>query len=451
MPNKNTQQTTSALPFKLTQQDRAFIGQPIFAEQTRLLYRFSVVGYLVELMVTFLLGAILWVEMSRPLMFAWFIAAFLVMLGRYGLYKLFIQKNPAVEDFAAWEWRFVAGSIILALLWAAMGTVLLPETQTAQMPVIMLIALMTTGSVAYFAPHRTLCGITTMIALLPMSILLVRSGVRITVLVGGALLVLTLLLVMVHTKVHRALLNALSARFDNVLMAVKLEEEKTRSETEALVVIGEMALSVAHSIRNPLANIRSSAELILDEINTDSKSHVQNIIDQADRLSYWVRDLLVFSRLPEAGSENVDMVAVLRESVENFAGRFSQAGIAVDWIDAEVGLPPVMGNRSLLLQAFNSIIANAVEVMPHGGKLTLQHQLEQPQGRVKLSIADTGHGMSEAQLELAFKPFHTTKPRGLGIGLTLVKRTLERYQGSVQITSRENAGTRVELTFVLAG
>lgn len=451
MPNKNTQQTTSALPFKLTQQDRAFIGQPIFAEQTRLLYRFSVVGYLVELMVTFLLGAILWVEMSRPLMFAWFIAAFLVMLGRYGLYKLFIQKNPAVEDFAAWEWRFVAGSIILALLWAAMGTVLLPETQAAQMPVIMLIALMTTGSVAYFAPHRTLCGITTMIALLPMSILLVRSGVRITVLVGGALLVLTLLLVMVHTKVHRALLNALSARFDNVLMAVKLEEEKTRSETEALVVIGEMALSVAHSIRNPLANIRSSAELILDEINTDSKSHVQNIIDQADRLSYWVRDLLVFSRLPEAGSENVDMVAVLRESVENFAGRFSQAGIAVDWIDAEVGLPPVMGNRSLLLQAFNSIIANAVEVMPHGGKLTLQHQLEQPQGRVKLSIADTGHGMSETQLELAFKPFHTTKPRGLGIGLTLVKRTLERYQGSVQITSRENAGTRVELTFVLAG
>lgn len=451
MPNKNIQQTTSALPFKLTQQDRAFIEQPIFAEQTRLLYRFSVVGYLVELMVTFLLGAILWVEMSRPLMFAWFIAAFLVMLGRYGLYKLFIQKNPAVEDFAAWEWRFVAGSIILALLWAAMGTVLLPETQTAQMPVIMLIALMTTGSVAYFAPHRTLCGITTMIALLPMSILLVRSGVRITVLVGGALLVLTLLLVMVHTKVHRALLNALSARFDNVLMAVKLEEEKTRSETEALVVIGEMALSVAHSIRNPLANIRSSAELILDEINADSKSHVQNIIDQADRLSYWVRDLLVFSRLPEAGSENVDMVAVLRESVGNFAGRFSQAGIAVDWIDAEVGLPPVMGNRSLLLQAFNSIIANAVEVMPNGGKLTLQHQLEQPQGRVKLSIADTGHGMSEAQLELAFKPFHTTKPRGLGIGLTLVKRTLERYQGSVQITSRENAGTRVELTFVLAG
>lgn len=451
MPNENSGQANSVFPFKLTPQDRAFIEYPIYAEQTRLLYRFSVVGYLIELMVTFLLGAILWEEMSKPMLFAWFIAAFLVMLGRYGLYKVFIRKNPAVEDFAVWEWRFIAGSIIIALLWAAMGTALLPETQIAQMPVIMLIALMTTGSVAYFAPHRTLCGFTTMIALLPMSVMLVRSGVRTTVLIGGALLVLTLLLVLVHTKVHRALLNALSARFDNVRMAVKLEEEKSRAETEALVVIGEMALSVAHSIRNPLANIRSSAELIFDEIHPQSKSHVQNIIDQADRLSYWVRDLLVFSRLPDAGAENVDMVQVLRESIGNFAGRFSQAGIVVDWVGAELGVPPVVGNRSLLLQAFNSIIANAVEVMPNGGKLIVQHQLEKPQGRVRLSIADTGHGMSAAQLDLAFKPFHTTKPRGLGIGLTLVKRTLERYRGSVQITSRENAGTRVELTFVLAG
>lgn len=451
MPNENTQQDVTAHLFKLTPQDRALIEQPIFAEQTRLLYRFSVVGYLVELMVTFLLGAILWEEMSRPLLFGWFVAAVLVMLGRYGLYKLFIRKDPAVNEFGMWEWRFVAGSMVLALLWAMMGTVLLPESQNAQMPVIMLIALMTTGSVAYFSPHRTLCGITTMVALLPMSILLVRSGVRTTVLIGGALLVLTLLLVIVHTKVHGALLSALSARFDNVLMAVKLEEEKTRAETEALVVIGEMSLSVAHSIRNPLANIRSSAELIFDETNEESKSHVQNIIDQADRLSYWVRDLLVFSRLPDAGAESVDMVEVLHEAITNFAGRFSKACIAVEWVNADAGVPPVVGNRSLLLQSFNSIIANAVEVMPDGGKLTLQHQLEAPQGRVRLSIADTGHGMSEKQLDLAFKPFHTTKPRGLGIGLTLVKRTLERYRGSVHITSRENAGTKVELTFVLAG
>jgi diguanylate cyclase (GGDEF)-like protein/PAS domain S-box-containing protein len=239
VPIENPQRTDSTQPPAFSPQDRALVGQHVYAEQTRLLYRFSVVGYLAELMVTFILGAILWEELLRPLLFAWFVVAFLVMLGRYGLYKLFILKNPGFEDFGAWEKRFVAGSIILALLWAAMGTVLLPKAQVMQLPVIMLIALLTTGSVAYFAPHRTLCGYTAVISLVPMSILLALSQVRTTVLIGGALLILTLLLVIVHTKVHRALLDALSARFDNVLMAMKLDEEKGRVDKAHMALAQE--------------------------------------------------------------------------------------------------------------------------------------------------------------------------------------------------------------------
>ena len=240
VPIENPQRTDSTQPPAFTPQDRALIGQHVYAEQTRLLYRFSVVGYLAELMVTFILGAILWEEMLRPLLFAWFVVAFLIMLGRYGLYKLFIVKNPRVEDFGAWEKRFVAGSIIIALLWATMGTVLLPKAPVMQLPVIMLIALLTTGSVAYFAPHRTLCGYTAVISLVPMSILLTQSQVRTTVLIGGALLILALLLVIVHTKVHRALLDALSARFDNVLMVMKLDEEKGRVD-QAHVALAQEA------------------------------------------------------------------------------------------------------------------------------------------------------------------------------------------------------------------
>ena len=239
VPIENPQRTDSTQPPAFTPQDRALIGQHVYAEQTRLLYRFSVVGYLAELMVTFILGAILWEEMLRPLLFAWFVVAFLIMLGRYGLYKLFIVKNPRVEDFGVWEKRFVAGSIIIALLWATMGTVLLPKAPVMQLPVIMLIALLTTGSVAYFAPHRTLCGYTAVISLVPMSILLTQSQVRTTVLIGGALLILALLLVIVHTKVHRALLDALSARFDNVLMVMKLDEEKGRVDQAHMALAQE--------------------------------------------------------------------------------------------------------------------------------------------------------------------------------------------------------------------
>jgi signal transduction histidine kinase len=211
-----------------------------------------------------------------------------------------------------------------------------------------------------------------------------------------------------------------------------------------------MAMAVAHGIRSPLATIRSSAELILDEIPDGPKTHVRDIIGQTDRLSQWLRELLVSSWQPEAIAEKVNIVSVLRESIENFSGRFSQDRIAFEWIEPEVDMPPVVGNRALLMQAFNSIISNAVEVMSHGGKLTVSHVLQKQQGRVKVSISDTGCGMTEKQLAHAFRSFITTKPAGLGIGLAMVKRTLERYQGSVRIESRENVGTRVELTFSLA-
>lgn len=213
----------------LTDSDRAMVGQHIYAEQIRLLYRFSLVGYLAELLVTFILGAILWVELSNPLLFGWFVAGFVVMLSRYGLYKLFIRANAGPQALSVWETRFAIGAVVMALLWTAMGTLLMPRDPTQQIPVIMLVALLTTGSVAYLAPHKSLFGLTSVLALVPMSLLLaLTSGNRTAQLIGGALLVLSILLVMVHSKVHIALLDALSARFDNLLMSMKLEEEKTR-------------------------------------------------------------------------------------------------------------------------------------------------------------------------------------------------------------------------------
>jgi two-component system, NtrC family, sensor histidine kinase HydH len=254
-----------------------------------------------------------------------------------------------------------------------------------------------------------------------------------SLLIAGALIFLTLFMV-----VRRA-------------AVVMQDQQKRLVDAETLAVLGEMSLAVAHGIRNPVSAIRCDAELILDTVPEGPKRQVQDIIRQADRLSHWLRDLLVFSRPSDAQAEKVNLVEILRESVQNFDSRFAQAQIAVEWICPESEIPPVVGNRLLLLQAINSIIANAVEVMSGGGKLTVRCDLERAQGRVRVDIADTGHGMSEARLAQAFRPFNTGKVRGLGIGLTLVKRALERYGGGVGIESRENFGTRVKLIFLVAG
>ncbi len=207
------------------------MSKHLYAEQVRLLYRFSLVGYLAEFMVTFLLGGILWNELgTRPELFAWFAAAFLVMIARYGVYKWFIRANPTSDALLKWERRFMVGSIAIALLWGLMGSLLLPKAGPTQLPVMMLVALLTLGSVAYYAPHRSLFFFTGMSSLLPMGIATFGFGDRAGSMLGASIIILVGILVAVHSKVHKALVDSLTARFDNLLIAMRLEEEKIRVE-----------------------------------------------------------------------------------------------------------------------------------------------------------------------------------------------------------------------------
>lgn len=223
----------SSLPLAtvVSARDRAFVAKHIFAEQVRLLFQFSLVGYLAELMVTLLLGAILWNDIGeRPELFVWFIAAGLVIVGRYVLYKLFIRANPSPDALSTWETRFVIGSLLMAALWGVIGATLLPKAGETQLPLMMLVALLATGAVAYLAPHRSLFTLTALVSLLPMGVITLGFGNRTSSILGAAIAVLTGLLVVVHSKVHKALLDSLTARFDHVLIAMRLEEEKGRVE-----------------------------------------------------------------------------------------------------------------------------------------------------------------------------------------------------------------------------
>jgi diguanylate cyclase (GGDEF)-like protein/PAS domain S-box-containing protein len=220
-----------ALANAITQADKSFVARHLAAEQVRLLYRFSLVGYLAELMVTFLLGAILWTEISAsPLLYGWFAAAFVVMSGRYILYKLFIRANPSHEALARWEKRFFIGALVMAALWGLIGAFMVSTTSPSHLPVMMLVALLCTGAVAYYSPHRTLLPWSVFMALLPMGVVTMGFGDYAGSMLGAATIILTGLLVAVHAKMHRALVESLNARFDNVLIAMRLEEERTRSE-----------------------------------------------------------------------------------------------------------------------------------------------------------------------------------------------------------------------------
>lgn len=221
-------------------------------------------------------------------------------------------------------------------------------------------------------------------------------------------------------------------------------QQRQLVETEKLAAVGELATAVAHSIRNPLASIRSSAELARESVGEGGKVAMQDIIAEVDRIAAWIRNMLTYSQPLRDGAAAVDAAETVRSCVAGFSRELEKRGIGVEWKWPPL-LPKVVGDPQLLAQAFNSLIANAVEAMPQGGTLVISAECSERPKAVSLDIADTGVGMSAEQLAKAFVPFHTTKKAGLGVGLPMARRVLERFGGTLTIDSAIGRGTAVRV------
>jgi len=230
--------------------------------------------------------------------------------------------------------------------------------------------------------------------------------------------------------------------------ALMLDQQQDRLvASETYGALGEMSSAVAHSLRNPLANIRSSAELAQEIANPTAQKNINDIIGQVDRMSRWVRDLLVSLRPASDEPEAVDLVAAIEDTHLAFAQQIARNGVKFCYEGPE--LQYVASQPLQLTQILNSLFSNAIEAMPAGGVLRAQVSVADGQRAVML-LSDTGKGMSQQQERMVFKPFFTTKQGGLGVGLALAQRIMERFGGSVSLSSREEEGTRVSLTFNIA-
>lgn len=228
---------------------------------------------------------------------------------------------------------------------------------------------------------------------------------------------------------------------------IRLQRERL-IETETLATVGEMAGAVAHSIRNPLASIRSAAELARDEDARGLRECLDDIIAQADRLSGWVQELLLAARGAVDFSEAVDINDVVHESLNGKMVEVGQRNIDVTF--DETPLPLVSGSRAMLSHAILNVISNATEAMTTGGNLRIESRPRGPD-HVTISIEDTGGGIPGHIEGKIFRPLFTTKPNGLGLGLALTKRIIERHSGKITVESRSGHGTRVELTLPVRG
>ncbi|MEK7871244.1 MAG: ATP-binding protein, partial [Nitrospirota bacterium] len=201
----------------------------------------------------------------------------------------------------------------------------------------------------------------------------------------------------------------------------------------------------AHSIRNPLASIRSSAEVTLGEVASPFfRRTAEDIIAQVDRVEKWVRELLTSSQPLGNTQTPVQINELIRENLRNVEKEIDKQGIKLV-IELREPLPLLQADAALLSQMLNSLISNALEAMPNGGTLTVDSKSPEDRSRIEIRIIDTGFGIPEDQIEKMFKPFFTLKQKGLGMGLYLAKRIVERHGGTIDLSSVEGQGTTILL------
>jgi two-component system, NtrC family, sensor histidine kinase HydH len=250
-----------------------------------------------------------------------------------------------------------------------------------------------------------------------------------------------------------------SRRIDEQQRALIAANEQLRTtqsqllQAERMAAIGEVVAAVAHGIRNPLANIRATAELEMLQCQgcEFSAKNSAAIIGEVDRMSVRLRELLQFVGAGERPRQQVDLNSVMREAVRTMTARLAQTQVTLTTHLAP-DLPPISGNPSLLEQVFAGLIGNAIEASSgaRGHSITIITGTERPSPAARtvyVEIADTGVGISSESLASIFEPFYTTKAQGVGLGLALAKKFTEVYGGSITVQSRPHEGTKFRATF----
>jgi two-component system sensor histidine kinase PilS (NtrC family) len=222
-------------------------------------------------------------------------------------------------------------------------------------------------------------------------------------------------------------------------MEIKLEKSKN------MALIGEMAAGLAHEMRNPLAAITGSIELLGQGLKLDGTDErlMQIILRGKDQLDSFARDFLALARPVPVSRELVDLNEVIEEVLDyiklnkNWTSKIKI--IKVFSIKAKA-----FANKEQLRQIINNLTLNSIQSMEEGGVLSIETKmvkLEDKKEYSEIKVSDTGCGIKENDLKKIFEPFFTKKEKGTGLGLTIVNHIVDGYNGRIKIESTINKGT----------
>lgn len=227
---------------------------------------------------------------------------------------------------------------------------------------------------------------------------------------------------------------------------------------------GEVARRLAHEIKNPLTPIQLSAERLEKKLagkvqeaeQTVLTKSVKTIVDQVDAMKRLVNEFRDYARLPAAELHALDLNALVAEVLQLYGGSSARIPVAKD---LDERCPPIQGDAQQLRQVLHNLIQNAQDATDTAGRsgpefpVTVRTQWMETSGRVRLSVLDWGVGFPEAILKRAFEPYVTTKAKGTGLGLAVVKKIADEHGARIDLANRlteeQVVGAQVSLSFAV--
>lgn len=241
----------------------------------------------------------------------------------------------------------------------------------------------------------------------------------------------------------------------DITLRVQTEEALLRSRQ--LATVGQMAAGLAHEIKNPLAGIKVSMEVLMSELDLSpqDKEIFLRIVKEIRRIETLLRNLLNYARPAQPAFSLIDLNVQLENCIKNaemilkspeYAGENrKRIEFTRDLADY---LPMINADSDQLQQIFLNLFLNAIEATPGDGTISVITRLG-PDNTLIVEVSDTGRGMTPESCEEIFKPFYTTKPKGSGLGLAITSRLVELHQGKIEVVSVPGRGTAFLITFPL--
>ena len=238
-------------------------------------------------------------------------------------------------------------------------------------------------------------------------------------------------------------------------VTVRNQTEAALQRSRQLAMVGEMAAGLAHEIKNPLAGIKVSMEVLMNELalTPEDKEIFGRTIREVQRIEALLKNLLNYARTPKPVFSRTDLNHLLENAMGNavlllkspeYTAANGKAPELARSFDQD--LPTIMADPSQMQQVVLNLLLNAMEATTEGGTISVGSRPGRAAGTVEVLITDTGKGLSEEAAARVFQPFYTTKPKGSGLGLAITRRLVEQHHGTIEVAGILGQGTTFTIT-----